>query len=136
MNRVERFTGHDDKRKQNVGFALQSIQRRLASSPAAIHESLRRRRERLENRLAEERLLARGAQAQLSPEDSGALSAEELEDLEDAPEAEVEATEERILDRATAARTIRVQRPVHGGAVLHRGQRPVAWPGRHHADQE
>jgi len=69
MNRVERFAGIDDQRKQNVGFALQSLQRRLASSPAAIHESLRRRRERLEKRLAEERLLARGRPAPLRPED-------------------------------------------------------------------
>jgi hypothetical protein len=40
--------GGDDKRKNNVGFALQVLQRRLASSPAAIYHSLRRRRERLE----------------------------------------------------------------------------------------
>ena len=90
---------------QNIGFALQSLQRRLASSPAAVHESLRRRRERLEQRLAEERLLARGGPAPIRPEDrGGTLSAEELEDLADAPESEVEAAEARILDRATAAR--------------------------------
>jgi SNF2-related domain len=35
MNRADR-TG-DDKRRMNVGFALQILQRRLASSPAAIH---------------------------------------------------------------------------------------------------
>ena len=107
MNRVERFASTDDQRKQNIGFALQSLQRRLASSPAAIHESLRRRRERLEQRLAEERLLARGGPAPIRPEDRGStLSAEELEDLADAPESEVEAAEARILDRATAARTL------------------------------
>jgi hypothetical protein len=61
MNRAERFAAEgDDKRRQNVGFALQILQRRLASSPAAIHESLRRRRERLEARLAGERLMKRG----------------------------------------------------------------------------
>jgi SNF2 family DNA or RNA helicase len=42
MNRADR-TG-DDKRRMNVGFALQILQRRLASSPAAIHRSLERRR--------------------------------------------------------------------------------------------
>ena len=31
------------RRRNNVGFALQILQRRLASSPAAIHESLKRR---------------------------------------------------------------------------------------------
>ena len=67
MNRAERFAAEgDDKRRQNVGFALQILQRRLASSPAAIHESLRRRRERLEARLAEERLMKRGQAARLA----------------------------------------------------------------------
>ena len=45
MNRADR-TG-DGKRRTNVGFALQILQRRLASSPAAIHRSLERRRKRL-----------------------------------------------------------------------------------------
>jgi hypothetical protein len=50
MGRAERLA-EGDQRRQNVGFALQILQRRLASSPAAIHESLRRRCERLERRL-------------------------------------------------------------------------------------
>ena len=33
----------DNKRAGTIGFALTILQRRLASSPAAIHESLRRR---------------------------------------------------------------------------------------------
>ena len=106
MNRAERFAAEDEKRRQNVGFALQILQRRLASSPAAIHESLRRRRERLENRLAETRLVARGAKAhqvQVSPEAAPDI---DPEDLEDASEDEVEEVEDHILDRATTARTI------------------------------
>ncbi|MEA2078400.1 MAG: helicase-related protein, partial [Pseudomonadota bacterium] len=107
MNRAERFANEDDKRRMNVGFALQILQRRLASSPAAIHESIRRRRERLENRLAEERLLQRGARARISQANRIArISPEDLEDLEDAPEEEVETFEEEVLDQATAARTI------------------------------
>jgi hypothetical protein len=39
-----------DKRAGTVGFALTILQRRLASSPEAIAQSLRRRRERLEAR--------------------------------------------------------------------------------------
>ncbi len=107
MNRAERFAEEDEKRRQNVGFALQILQRRLASSPAAIHESLRRRRERLENRIAEERLMKRGAEAQLGglPELTEEVIGDE-EDFEDAPEEEVEAIEELVLDQATAARTI------------------------------
>ncbi len=41
----------DNKRAGTIGFALTILQRRLASSPAAIHESLRRRRERLKSSL-------------------------------------------------------------------------------------
>lgn len=105
MNRAERFAAEDEKRKQNVGFALQILQRRLASSPAAIHESLRRRLERLENRLAEERLLARGGEAKLS-RSAGVEPSVDDDDIDDASQDEVEDLEERVLDRATAARTI------------------------------
>ncbi len=48
------------KRAGTVGFALTILQRRLASSPEAIYQSLRRRRERLENRLRELEVLQRG----------------------------------------------------------------------------
>ena len=98
MNRAEHFAAEgDDKRRRNVGFALTILQRRLASSPAAIHESLRRRRERLEARLTEERLTKRGREARLAaetgspawPEDDEAETAE----MEDAPAAEAEASE-------------------------------------------
>jgi hypothetical protein len=50
----------DGKRKGSVGFALTALQRRLASSPEAIFQSLKRRRERLERRLREERMASRG----------------------------------------------------------------------------
>jgi hypothetical protein len=45
--------------KGTVGFALTILQRRLASSPEAIYQSLRRRPERLEKRLREEQLQQR-----------------------------------------------------------------------------
>ncbi len=54
-----------------VGFALTILQRRLASSPEAIYQSLRRRRERLEKRLAE--VKAGQRQPQTSPSDEIAL---------------------------------------------------------------
>jgi superfamily II DNA or RNA helicase len=41
----------DGQRRGSVGFALTTLQRRLASSPEAIYQSLRRRRERLSARL-------------------------------------------------------------------------------------
>lgn len=58
MNRADRLK--DGKRKGNVGFALTILQRRLASSPEAIYQSLKRRRKRLERRLEEMKLSARG----------------------------------------------------------------------------
>lgn len=48
-------------RKGTVGFALTILQRRLASSPEAIYQSLKRRRERLEKRLREEEIFKRGS---------------------------------------------------------------------------
>jgi SNF2 family DNA or RNA helicase len=96
----------NDGRKGTVGFALTILQRRLASSPEAIYQSLRRRRERLEKRLNEEKLMKRGAQVKLYFTDSLVLNEEDIEDLEDAPESELEETEEQVVDQATAARTI------------------------------
>lgn len=93
-----------DKRVGTVGFALTILQRRLASSPEAIYQSLRRRRERLENRLRELELMHRAEQ--VISITSPALDVEDIDDLEDAPDNEVETTEEEILDQATAARTI------------------------------
>ncbi|MBZ0159584.1 MAG: DEAD/DEAH box helicase, partial [bacterium] len=105
FNRAEAL--QNDKRAGTVGFALTILQRRLASSPEAICQSLRRRRERLESKLRELELLQRGNEvaaniAAGAPE----LDAEDVEDLEDAPDNEVESAEEEILDQATAARTI------------------------------
>src|SRR5208283_3558782 len=93
--------------KGTVGFALTILQRRLASSPEAIYQSLKRRRERLEKRVREEQLLKRGAEVHVDM-NAGlpALTADELDDLDDAPDAEVEATEERVVDLASASRTI------------------------------
>ncbi len=104
FNRAEAL--ENDKRAGTVGFALTILQRRLASSPEAIYQSLRRRRERLEKRLRELEILQRGAQVQATVVAGPVLNAEDVEDLEEAPENEVEAAEEEILDQATAASTI------------------------------
>ena len=97
----------DKSRRGTVGFALTILQRRLASSPEAIYQSLRRRRERLEKRLREEQLLKRGAEIRLD-RSSGIpdLDDEEIDDLEDAPEDEFEEAEMEVIDLATAALTI------------------------------
>ena len=105
FNRAEAL--QNDKRAGTVGFALTILQRRLASSPEAIYQSLRRRRERLESRLRELELLQRGGEvAPVIAATVPTLDAEDVEDLEEAPDNEVEAAEEEILDQATAARTI------------------------------
>lgn len=94
FNRADKL---NNERKTTVGFALTILQRRLASSPEAIYQSLRRRRERLEHRLAEERLGKRAADyADLGDDfDEDDFSPDEQEELE-----------EKVVDHASAAATI------------------------------
>ena len=102
MNRADR--SGDGGRRNSVGFALQILQRRLASSPAAIHRSLERRRKRLEERLREERMGRGSGAAPLSRVPS--LPAYDPDDLDEATGEEAEAAEEAIVDAATAAQTL------------------------------
>jgi superfamily II DNA or RNA helicase len=95
MGKADQLGG---KRKGSVGFALTSLQRRLASSPEAIFQSLKRRKERLESRVHEEKSGIRGQQIETLidlPEDDDDLSAVEQETLE-----------ETLVDQATASQTI------------------------------
>lgn len=95
--------GDDGKKGSNVGFALQILQRRLASSPAAIHRSLERRRKRLEERLVEERAVAEGRTTRRSQVPLPAFDPDELDELAGD---EVEAIEDQILDNASTARSL------------------------------
>ena len=105
FNRADRL--ENEGRKGNVGFALTSLQRRLASSPEAIYQSLKHRKERLEKKLREERLLKKGRDERINPmEDLPDISDDEMEDLEDAPDVEREQMEELFTDRATASQTM------------------------------
>lgn len=111
FNRAEALA--NDGRKGTVGFALTILQRRLASSPEAIYQSLRRRRERLQKRLREEELLKRGLSAEIDfgptidPDDWD-------DDFEDSSSSERETQEEEVVDQATAARTIsELQAEIH-----------------------
>ena len=91
-------------RAGTVGFALTILQRRLASSPEAIFQSLKRRRERLESRLNEFDALQRAGWDATETISGGLqMDQDDLDDLGDAPGDEIEATEEEILDQATAA---------------------------------
>lgn len=82
-------------RKTSIGFALTILQRRLASSPEAIYQSLQGRRERLEkkSRQKEEDLLK-------------IPTCPKSENLEDLPVVEIENLEDEFVDQATAASTI------------------------------
>lgn len=100
MNRADKLDG---QRKGNVGFALTALQRRLASSPEAIFQSLKRRRIKLTRRVEEEKLRQRG---QILAETITPYS-EDIWESEDALSAEdYENFEEAVVDQATAAQTI------------------------------
>ena len=110
MNRAERLKAEGDGRRgAAVGFALTILQRRLASSPEAIHQSLLRRRKRLVDRVAEERAQRRGAEAAVrlgGTVSQDAFSDDEGFDVDDLPDSELEELEEELVDQASAAGTI------------------------------
>lgn len=108
MNRADKLDG---KRKGTIGFALTQLQRRLASSPEAIYQSLQRRRKRMENRLEETKLLARGQGVATTLGEYNVKKQidlpDNLDDLDDELSAdEYELYAEQVVDQATAAETI------------------------------
>jgi len=113
MNRADNLGG---KRKGTVGFALTQLQRRLASSPEAIYQSLKRRRKRLESRLDEMKLVARGEAIHNDrlAETLGEYQVTQKLDLpdnidemdEELSAEEYELYAEQVVDQATAAETI------------------------------
>ncbi|WP_199456509.1 MULTISPECIES: helicase-related protein [unclassified Marinobacter] len=119
-NEMNRADNLDGKRRGTVGFALTQLQRRLASSPEAIYQSLKRRRKRLESRLEEMKLVARGQSVSQAKNNGIAETLgeyqvtkkldipdniDELEDDELSAE-EYEILSEQVVDQATAAETI------------------------------
>jgi superfamily II DNA or RNA helicase len=110
MDRAEQLAREDggERRKTVVGFALTILQRRLASSPAAIHESLKRRMKRLEQRLEEAKQAKRVADVEEESPlfDVGVRGRVNIEDLEDDLDEKPETEAQDIVDLATAARTV------------------------------
>ncbi|MGO8820286.1 MAG: helicase-related protein [Desulfomonilaceae bacterium] len=105
MNRADKL--EDGKRRGTIGFALTILQRRLASSPAAIYRSLNRRRINLERRLEEEKLLQKGKLYGESKSDFPLLTKEELDDIEDEySNKDLEELEEKLVDTTTAATSL------------------------------
>jgi superfamily II DNA or RNA helicase len=108
MNRAERFVQTDGRRRNQVGFALVVLQRRLASSPEAIYQSLKRRKKKLEERLSEEELLKRGQELSWkAPANLKAFDDEYLDDLDDLPDDELLDQEEELVSTVSAAQTIK-----------------------------
>ena len=103
MNRMDQL--QDRERRGTVGFALTSLQRRLASSPASIYQSLQRRHIKLKRHIESIKIQQRGQNIadtlKLKDiptdlwDDEDMLSANEHEQLE-----------EMVVDQATAAQTI------------------------------
>jgi SNF2 family DNA or RNA helicase len=107
MNRADRLKVEGEGRRGAiVGFALTALQRRLASSPEAIYQSLSRRRKRLEKRLAEERTRRRGAELAALQVRGDIRALDDDTDLDDLPQGELEELEEELVDEASAASTI------------------------------
>ena len=121
----DRAAALEKDRRGTVGFALTVLQRRVASSPRAIHRSLVRRRERLGERLREmesaraETGGGRASRAEpapldealpMSPQVRGPTfdfeDAEAWDDLDEATEAELHDIEADLLGQATAARSM------------------------------
>ena len=88
FNRAERLAG--DK-KNSVGFAMTILQRRLASSPRAIYQSLLRRTERLKKILHNKNF-------------SDDFKLDTLDD--DFPSGDSELREDELAERMTAAKTL------------------------------
>lgn len=114
MNRADKLDG---SKRSTVGFALTQLQRRLASSPEAIYQSLKRRRKRLELRLDETRLQARGQAVGKGNHVAETLGEyvvkkkldlpDSLDDIDDELSAEeYELYTEQVVDQASAAETI------------------------------
>ncbi|TYC51152.1 DUF3883 domain-containing protein [Zoogloea oleivorans] len=108
MNRADQL--QDGGRKGTVGFALTSLQRRLASSPEAIYQSLKRRRHKLRRRVEEEKLRQRGQTLAETSEPAVNGNGKNGDDIWESAESlsaeDYENFEEAIVDQATAAQTI------------------------------
>lgn len=99
MNKADELEG---KRRGTIGFALTSLQRRLASSPAAIYRSINRRRINLTSRLEEAKIAHRQQTAFQFSDGPGDI----YDDADDYKGDEFEALEEQVIDQATTARTV------------------------------
>jgi SNF2 family DNA or RNA helicase len=106
FDNADRLT--DGSRRGTVGFALTSLQRRLASSPEAIYQSLKRRRIKLTHRVEEEKLGQRvkSLAETLAFTRAGGLPDDIWESADALPAGDYESFEEAVVDQATASQTL------------------------------
>lgn len=106
MNKAERLA--DGSRRGSIGFALTSLQRRLASSPEAIYQSLLRRHKKLQEKLENldsGRAFEQGGERPFTLPDSllRALPEDVWEADESLDSEEYERIEEKLSDEASTA---------------------------------
>ena len=108
MDRASRMQEEGDRRRGIIfGFALAALQRRLASSPAAIYHSLRRRRDRLSEQASELRRLTAGGRPVSAADLPKGVRFADLEDFDfdNFDDVELEELEDHVIDAATASAT-------------------------------
>jgi hypothetical protein len=101
MNKAENMDG---SRKNRVGFALTILQRRLASSPEAIYQSLKRRRQRLEKRIEDQKQQGMGNSIAETLTGFGNAPFDDF-DEDELTGTEYENMAEELVDEATASQT-------------------------------
>ena len=97
-NEFDRADMLENKARYSLGFAMTVLQRRLASSPEAIYQSLRSRRRRLEKRLETAKLQNR---LRLSTH-----LVETEDEFDNLPAHEIETLENEYADSTTAAQDL------------------------------
>jgi superfamily II DNA or RNA helicase len=95
--------GGDRRRGLAVGFALAALQRRLASSPEAIYQSLRRRKDRLTSQLQEARRIGEISAVQRL---GGQLADPDGFDADDFDDEEFERLEDEAIENAMTAESM------------------------------
>ena len=102
FNKAKRLS---EGRQNVIGFALTVLQRRLASSPEAILNSLVNRKKRLQE-VVENVKRTGSMEGTLDQEGLYKLSYDDIIDIDDDPEDERLRIEDEVVDRASAALTI------------------------------
>ena len=102
MNRAQKFEDTDKKKHNNISFALQILQRRLASSPAAIHRTLARRRLRLFEQLE---LLKKDSGKTYQAYQAKDYSIVPFDDFDELPQGELDEIEDAYATRSSASLT-------------------------------